>query len=151
MPRRYVPPWERTRALTPTPVADAARGGGSSPYRLGKAFEASVRAQLQRRGYFVVRAGASKGKVDLLAVARDRPALFVQCKRRGDIGSAEWNQLFELAERYGGWPVLAMRTSERTTGYFRLDEAREFRKRGRPMTGFDPTSGQLAPPQLFAA
>lgn len=134
----------------PKPLASVI-GGGAAPYKAGRRFEQSVRAQLRRRGYFVLRAYASKGKVDLLAVAKDRPVLFVQVKRTGMIGSAEWNELYVLALEHGAWPVVAMKLSERTNGYFKLVGPREPRKRGRPWYRFDPATCEPVPEQMAIA
>ena len=146
--RRFVP--EKTAAPLKSPV-----GGGKSPYRLGRDFEAAVRGQLARRGYFVMRAHASKGKIDLLAVSNVTAAmggsgLFIQAKRTGNIGSAEWNEGCALAWAAGGWPVVTFRPSPRKTAYYRLDALREPRRPGRPWTEFDPTdcSEILPPPAL---
>lgn len=133
---RYVP--ERTaRAL------EGNERGGSTPYRRGRDFERAVRQQLERRGYFVMRSTMSKGPVDLLAVGpltarAGISGLFVQAKRTGEISSVEWNVLFELARRFGGWPVVAFRPSDRKTAYYRLDARREYRAQGRPWVAFDP-------------
>lgn len=150
MSRPYRPAWDRrpSEALKPTEKLASAVGGGRSPYALGRAFEVSIRDQLRRRGYFVLRAGASKGKIDLLAVGKDRPPLFIQAKRTGVIGSAEWNEVFEIATEHGGWPVLCMRGSPRTTLYYRIDAKREPRRPGRPWTLIDPTDcSELLPPE----
>lgn len=153
MSERYVPrPWERRRPLPEAkPRADGTKGG-KSPYRLGRDFERSIRGRLERRDYFVMRSQGSKGKADLLAVGRPClaigvTALFVQCKRRGEIGSAEWNDLFDLATSFGGWPVLASRASERTVSFYRLDARREPRRPGRPWTLIEPADlSELIPP-----
>jgi hypothetical protein len=137
----------------PTAAAKSATGGGKSPYRLGRDFERSIRGRLERKGYFVMRAHGSKGKIDLLAVkahpsgyANDEHGfvvqqshivLGVQCKRRGDICSTEWNELFELCSAHGIMPIVATKASERTVSYYRLDELRIPRKPGRPWTEVD--------------
>ena len=154
--QRFIPPHSRRRPLPePKPLVSGETGKtetGRTPYALGKAFEGQIRGRLQRRGYFVMRAYASKGKVDLLATGRPTAehglsGLFVQCKRRGAIGSAEWNALYEIAAEYGGWPVVAMKLSERTVGCYRLDAPREPRRPGRPWTLFDPRDlSELIPP-----
>lgn len=157
MSGRPVPAWQ-SRRFVPEKTADPLTspvGGGKSPYRLGRDFEAAVRGQLERRSYFVMRAHASKGKIDLLAVGRVTTGigisgLFIQCKRRGDIGSTEWNDVWGIAEAAGGWPVVCFRPSPRKTAYYRLDAPREPRRPGRPWTQFDPTdcSVVIVPPTL---
>lgn len=163
--------------------AGSAKGGGKSPYRLGRDFERATRGRLERRGFFIMRAGLSKGhklklpsgedahsKIDLLAVKgitvaqpeamASNPAdvlplsspshliYGIQCKRRGDIGSAEWNELVRVCTAYGITPVVAVKTGERTTGFFRIDAMREPRKPGRPWTAIDPETGEALPEQL---
>jgi len=137
----------RGRPLREPAPAEKAIGGGASPYKAGKAFENSVRSQLRRRGYFVIRSYASKGLVDEVAVGHGR-ALFVQCKRRGVLGSREHNELYELAVQHGAVPILAMKLSERVTGYFELTGLREFRSRARPMVRIDPLTCEAWPEQL---
>src|SRR5437868_14675080 len=129
----------RYRRFRPGPSGrpqQSAVGGGKSPYALGRAFERATRGRLERRGYFVMRATLSKGKIDLLAVKPTKRifairadgatmstdghlVLGVQCKRRGDIGSAEWNELIDACEPFGITPVIATKTGERTTGFYR--------------------------------
>lgn len=72
----------------------------------------------------------------------------VQCKRRGDIGSTEWNELVDVCEPFGIVPVVAVKTAERSTGFFRLDERRVPRAQGRPWTQIDPETGEALPVQL---
>lgn len=160
-------PYGAPRRFRPGPVGKAqgsAVGGGKSPYRLGRDFERATRGRLERRGYFVMRATLSKGKIDLLAVRKltviaDFPggdqavvtgchALGVQCKRRGDIGSAEWNALIDQCEPFGITPVVTMKTGERTVAFYRLDERRERGRQGRPWTEIDPATGEPVPAQL---
>ena len=137
--------------LSQTTGADKAK----SPYARGRDFEAAVRGQLERRGYFVLRSYGSKGKIDLLAtgqtcVYRSISGLFIQCKRTGDIGSKEWNEVYEIAVAAAGWPVIAFRPTARTTAYYRIDAPRAYRGQGRPWTQFDPTDCSLIlpPPRL---
>jgi len=148
--RAFIPPWERRKQL-PEAKPRATKEGGATPYQLGKRFEQAVRGRLQRRGWFVMRAHASKGKVDLLCVHAGFPVWMVQCKRRGEIGSEEWNALFDLAQKHGCWAILATKLSEQTVAYYRLDERRKPRGRGRPWTMVSPDDCRelLPPPQLF--
>lgn len=148
--RRMIPPHERRHQLPEArPLITA---GGASPYVLGRRFEQAVRGRLQRRQYFVMRAHASKGVVDLLAVGPVTArlgisGLFIQAKRRGSISSTEWNAVYSLAVEHAGWPVVVMKLSERTVGFFRLLELREPRKRGRPWVMFNPADcSEMAPP-----
>jgi Holliday junction resolvase len=129
------------------PRTAATAGGGAAPYKLGRQFEVSVREQLRRRGYFVIRSYGSKGLVDEVAVGR-QGVLFVQAKRLGSISSREWNALYELAREHGATPVVAMKLSERVTGYFRLDGPRVFRSREKPWVRIDPASCEGWPEQI---
>ncbi len=93
--------------------------------------------------------------MDLLAVSKATAALgvsglFIQCKRTGQIGSAEWNELAEIAWPAGGWAVVTFRPSPRNVAFYRIDALREKGKQGRPWTEFDPATCDLIvpPPQL---
>lgn len=170
MPPVFTPGQRRSYGRQRVPTAPRAPNtGGRTPYRLGRDFERAIRGRLERRGYFVMRAYGSKGKIDLLAVTKatvvvDLPdnvlgdpervevpltrTLGIQCKRRGDIGSTEWNALFDLCAEYGIMPVVAVKASERTVAFYRLDERRIPRKPGRPWTEVDPATGEPLPEQL---
>lgn len=76
-------------------------------YQAGRVKEWRTRDLLVEAGYYVVRAAGSKGKVDLVALRLGEPPLLVQCKINGKLGPAEWNELYEVAQRTGGTPVLA--------------------------------------------
>lgn len=162
---RPMTPYQRAqhfgRVLTkPRPNADGSTGG-KSPYRLGRDFERAIRGRLERKVYFVMRAHGSKGKIDLLAVkvnpaanTHGQPAghivLGVQCKRRGDIGSAEWNELMDVCEPHGIMPVVAVKLFESgkdSVAFYRLDERRIPRKPGRPWTLIDHATGEPLPVQ----
>jgi Holliday junction resolvase len=148
-----VPPWQRKpyERLKPVKPAQSATGGGARPYGLGYRFEYAIKQQLERRGYYVVRSHGSKGEIDMVAIGKDRPVLFIQAKRMGKISSQEWNAVYDVAMTAGAWPVLVMRESARTTSYFRMDDRKEPRKKAWPMTRFDPKdcSLLLPPPKLL--
>lgn len=147
-------------ATKPRPNADGSTGG-KSPYRLGRAFEQAVRGRAQRRGYFVMRATMSKGKIDLLCVKKvifdtatqtitPCMALGIQCKRRGSISSTEWGELMDVCEPHGIMPVVAVKvfeTGANSVAFYRLDQRREFGKRGRPWTQIDLATGEPLPVQ----
>lgn len=122
--------------------ATNATGGGRLPPQRGVSFERSVRDQLRRWEWFVLRSPGSKGPIDLISIRKGFPTLWIQAKVGGVISSTEWNAVMDVAEQYGGWPVLAMRTSPRKTGFFRLDGRREFAEKTRLWAPFDP--GTLA-------
>lgn len=165
--RRY---GARGRPLVPTKAItnpDGSKKSGSSPYKLGRAFEGAIKGRLIRRDYFVMRAYGSKGKIDLLAVKATvttvergpylaktlatHIVLGVQCKRRGDIGSTEWNELFDLCAAHGIMPVVAVKASERTVAFYRLDAKRIPHKAERPWTEIDPATGEPLPEQMALA
>jgi Holliday junction resolvase len=77
-------------------------------YASGRRFEWIVRDDLSANGYVVSRAAGSKGdsKVDLFAF-KPGQLLFVQVKRTGDLGPAEWDRLVEVAGWVGAIPILA--------------------------------------------
>ena len=66
--------------------------------RVGADAERSLKKQLEAESYLVVRAAASKGPVDLVAMDRRRTML-IQVKRGRRAGPAERQVLQELAGR----------------------------------------------------
>lgn len=110
----------------------------------GSAFERTVKADLESHGWYVVRAAGSHGHADLLAVSRDEVA-FVQAKLGGPgrMPPAEWNDLYRVAMRYGGVPVLVHRPKRGLLEYLRmLDEKPETGVRG-PAAPCEPWSPEL--------
>ncbi|MEV6180145.1 restriction endonuclease [Streptomyces sp. NPDC052015] len=101
-----------------TPTA-AAGTGSRSNYARGRDLEHRVRAHLRGQGYEVLRTAGSKSKVDLVAI-KPGQVLFVQCKRTGALPPAEWNALWDLAQRAGAIPVLAEQLKPRGRKYWRL-------------------------------
>ena len=103
------------------------------PVGLGDDFERRVKAALERTGWFVVRVAGSHGVADLLAIGEpvtigtfygntvrngSRIAM-VQCKR-GGLGRcppAEWNALYESAQKYGADAVLAYKVQRGVIGW----------------------------------
>ncbi len=77
-------------------------------YESGRRYEWVVRDDLAANGYVVSRAAGSQGnsKVDLFAF-KPGQLLFVQVKRTGALGPAEWNRLVEVAGWVGAVPILA--------------------------------------------
>jgi hypothetical protein len=67
-------------------------------YRRGRQFEYAVRDILRAAGFFAQRSPASKSTVDILAI-RAGSAWMVQCKRAGQLGVKEWNELFDTAKK----------------------------------------------------
>ena len=72
--------------------------------RVGADAERSLKKQLEAESYLVVRAAASKGPVDLVAMDRRRTML-IQVKRGRRAGPSERQILQELAARLPGRQV----------------------------------------------
>lgn len=105
----------------------------SSLYRLGRAFEYRTRDALKALGFFVLRSPGSKSPIDLVAI-RSGEVLFVQCKRHGQLGCSEWNELFKLARACGAIPVLAsVAAAGRGLDMFSLTGMKDGSKRPQPM------------------
>lgn len=84
---------------------------------VGARIENIVRADLERAGYDVVRAAASKGPADLVAVGDDE-VLFIQVKRSGRISPAERVAILQLATRLvDGVAVVASKPVRRNVEY----------------------------------
>jgi Holliday junction resolvase len=79
-----------------------------SQYGRGRDFEWKIRGDLTANGYEVMRAAGSKGstKVDLVAL-KPGQLLFIQAKRAGTLGPAEWDRVVEVASWVGAVPILA--------------------------------------------
>lgn len=104
----------------------------SSKYALGRSVEYQVRDRLRADGYFTVRAAASKGLIDLVAIKTGQ-VLFVQCKRGGSLPPAEWNALFDAATSCDAVPVLAERPGPRMLRFWELTARKDGSKRRQPM------------------
>jgi Holliday junction resolvase len=76
-------------------------------YSRGYAFELKAWKDLQRHGYFIVRAGGSRGPVDLMAVAPGPQVLFIQCKRDGRLSIEDRRDLYNLGMAFNATPILA--------------------------------------------
>jgi Holliday junction resolvase len=101
--------------------------------------EREARDYLRSCGYYVVKAGGSKGAADLVAV-RPGVVLFVQVKcGRGRLRPPEWNALLELARRYGALPILAEREDRQPFAWWLLNGAKPEGGRGpQPYSRVDP-------------
>jgi len=93
-----------------------------SSYVKGRVFENRIRDLLEQRGYYVIRASASKGVFDLLAVSPIsydelqksnclitymKHILAIQCKANKNIPSQQRQELINVAQCYGFIPCLA--------------------------------------------
>lgn len=101
-------------------------------YHAGRRYEWKIRDLLHDHGFTVIRAAGSKGdsKIDLIALHPDGRVWFVQCKRTGLLGTAEWNRLYEVASWSGAVPVVASAEA----GIAMLTGLRTPRSRTYPMT-----------------
>lgn len=84
--------------------------GGAAPYRKGAAHERLVKAHYEQAGWFAIRSPQSGSAIDILAIppqGSDECVHWVQAKTNGRIRPHERQAVVELAERYGGVPVLA--------------------------------------------
>lgn len=103
-------------------------------YRRGRALEYLVRDDLRKAGFFAQRSPASKTPIDVMGV-RPGEVWFVQCKRNGALGVAEWNDLFRVARGAGAVPVLATHEAGRgSLAYFVLLAEKDGTKRPQPMS-----------------
>ncbi|MCP3980808.1 MAG: hypothetical protein GY716_16020 [bacterium] len=99
---------------------------GAGGKRKGTRFELKVRDDLLERGFGVVRSAGSGGAADLWAARIDEEERvaadlwLVQAKVSGKIPPTEREALWELAERTGGNPVLALRPRRGVIEYRRL-------------------------------
>ncbi len=106
-------------------------------YRLGRSFEYRVRDDLKGFGYFVLRSPRSKSPVDLVAI-RQSAVLFVQCKRSGQFGVDEWNELYALAGSVGAVPLMAEMPVTQGVTYWRLLDYKDGSKRTQPRGAYQP-------------
>ena len=83
------------------------KGGGRHLYRQGADFERALIVDLERRGFFCIRAAGSRGAADIVALARGHRPLVVQAKRGASIVPAERLKLLDVAERTGAIGLLA--------------------------------------------
>jgi Holliday junction resolvase len=102
---------------------------GNPRYRGGYELERAVRKDYEARGWFVVRAGGSKGPADLVAIQPGQTDCFVdisvvelvQCKADGKITKTEAFNLSALAETLAATARVAFWVKEgraaRTVGY----------------------------------
>ena len=78
-----------------------------SNYRNGYELERAAKQLLEQAGYFVVRAGGSKGAADLVALHGYNDTLLIQCKLDGYVPPGERKALFDLAEELGVQELIA--------------------------------------------
>ena len=87
----------------------------SKNYVKGRAFEYRTQNYLRKKGYYVLRAYASKGVYDLLAVppfheeVKDKWTLGIQCKTNGYLPPSERKRFDEVKDKWCIWSVLAFK------------------------------------------
>ena len=94
-------------------------------YSRGAAFERLVKADLEKRGYLVVRSAGSHGVADLVAVPGDDCAggatLLVQCKTSGRMSPKERQEMTATSMNYDALAVRAWRPKRGRICYDRPD------------------------------
>lgn len=86
--------------------------GGAGPYRKGAAYEREIQAELEEKGWLVVRQPKSQSPFDLIAIDEDHIVMLVQCKLRGKLPKSEREELLDVALRYNAEPILAYKDKE---------------------------------------
>lgn len=82
-------------------------------YRQGDGFEKRVLADLRIQDYLAWQSRGSKSPVDIIAL-RSGQVLLVQVKGGlAQIGHDGWNDLYDLAQRVAGVPILAQRSGRK--------------------------------------
>lgn len=104
-------------------------------YRLGRRLEYTVRDDLKRHGYFVLRSPQSRSPVDVVGF-RKGEVIFVQCKRGGALGVADWNEFYDLSISVGAVPILASTPTGRGTVYQLLVGRKDGSKRAQPFVPY---------------
>lgn len=96
--------------------------------------EAPVAKLLRKLGYDAERTYRSRTPADVRAIPPrnrgDLQTLYIQCKDGGGLPPADWNAIYDHAQRYGGVPLLSS-VADGTIRFWRLD-ARKERKRNYP-------------------
>jgi len=83
-----------------------------SKYRLGRQVEYAVRDKFKKFNYIVMRAPASKGPIDLIAIKKGL-IVFIQCKRNMVMSVLEWNNFYKLSKTVDAIPLVAGRPAGR--------------------------------------
>ena len=104
-------------------------------YERGRNFEWRIKADLERRGYYCVRAAGSHSKVDVVAV-KGAICLFIQCKTDGKIQPAEWDTLCSICGAPTFLPIVAKKDQHGHLQYMLITGRRTTRKR--QWESFDP-------------
>lgn len=75
-------------------------------YQKGRNFEYRVMGYLRKLGYYCIRAYASKGLFDIIAVPNRGETLMIQAKYSGYVAPAELSRL-RLHDKWAGRPIIA--------------------------------------------
>jgi Holliday junction resolvase len=78
-------------------------------YRQGYRFELRVKADMESRGWWVIRAAGSHGPADLVCLKAGEPPLLLQCKANSVSHKREGIALAALAEKMEAEALLALR------------------------------------------
>jgi Holliday junction resolvase len=105
--------------------------------RQGRDVEHAARRLLTEAGYWTHRSAGSKSAVDIIAM-KPGQVLFVQAKRSGTLGPAEWNELWRLSVQLGAVAILARRKGPRTASveFMELTAPKDGTQRRQPMVPF---------------
>lgn len=82
-------------------------------YAQGYRFELRVKADMESRGWWVIRAAGSHGPADLVCLKRGEPPTFIQCKADSHGHKAERDRLAALAHWLGVDALLALRVGHK--------------------------------------
>lgn len=112
-------------------------------YQRGRRFENRVKADLEKRGYYVVLSPGSHSVTDIIGIQytdlQSHRLLFVQCKFSGTLGPQDWNELMDVADKHGGIPIMSDTIGPRKPlRYWRLTERKLDRKRIERKVEFTP-------------
>jgi Holliday junction resolvase len=123
--------------MIPTLSTVTRRRDGVAGQRRGKYVERLAVMRLTAAGYWTMRASASKGVVDVVAIAEGgTPILLCQVKSDGArLPPAEWNALYTLATQLGAVPLLIDAPQPGVLRIRRLMAARTDRSR-RPLADY---------------
>ena len=114
-------------------MADPVNGRGQ--YQRGTRFEHQALYYFRANGYYAQRTPGSRSPVDVVAVKQGQ-TLFIQCKTDGSLPPAPWNELYDLARRYGAIPVLAGRPAPAVVRYWRLEARKQPGRHSQPRAPF---------------
>ncbi len=97
-------------------------------YQSGREFEYRVKHDLEKRGYYCIRAAGSHSKVDLVAV-KGAVCLFVQCKTDGRISAEEWDKLYAIRRAPAFLPLVARKDDRGRVEYMLIEAPRTSQRR----------------------